>query len=118
MRSNLRLAVFDVNGTLLKSGRDYTVKYVNNVNVDQKDAAGGVSDSLEAADGNANTFSRELPYVEIKGKGNHTSTVYRNFHIRQAAIGDGKESAATGVTLKYTDQFVTNKKKSRNLSRL
>ncbi len=106
-------AVFDVNGTLLKSGRDYTVKYVNNVNVDQKDAAGGVSDSLEAADGNANTFSRELPYVEIKGKGNHTGTVYRNFHIRQAAIGDGKGSAATGITLKYTDQFVTNQKKEQ-----
>lgn len=106
-------AVFDVNGTLLQSGRDYTVKYVNNVNVDQETAAGGVSDSLEAANGDAGTFSKDLPYVEIKGKGNHTGTVYRNFHIQKADIGDGKGNAAAGVTLKYTDQFVTNKNKEQ-----
>lgn len=106
-------AVFAADGTLLKSGRDYTVKYGNNTNADQKEAVGGVSGSLETDGQVQNTFDKDLPYVEIKGKGNHTGTVYRNFHIRKTDIGDGRGNAAAGVTLKYTDQFVTNKNKEQ-----
>lgn len=106
-------AVFAADGTLLKSGRDYTVKYGNNTNADRKEAAGGVSGSLETDGQGQNTFDKDLPYVEINGKGNHTGTVYRNFHIRKTDIGDRRGNAAAGVTLKYTDQFVTNKNKEQ-----
>lgn len=107
-------AVFAADGTLLKSGRDYTVKYVNNTNADQVTAQGGVSGSLEADGEEQNAFNKQLPYVEIKGKGNHTGTVYRNFHIQKADIGDGKGNAAVGVTLKYTDQLVKSTTKEQN----
>lgn len=100
------LAVYASDGTLLKAGKDYTVKYEKNINADQKTADGGTYNSL---DGKESGFDADLPYVEIKGKGNHTGTVYRNFHIRKASIGDGSNAAA-GFALKYADQLVTNAK--------
>ncbi|MBD5508484.1 MAG: BspA family leucine-rich repeat surface protein [Lachnospiraceae bacterium] len=101
-------AVYASDGTLLKAGKDYTVKYYNNTNADQvENVTGGISNSLENKE---NGFSADLPYVEIKGKGNHTGTVYSNFHIRKASIGNGSGNTAAGVTLKYTDQLVTNAK--------
>ena len=106
------VAVYAADGTLLKSGKDYTVKYVNNINADQEEATGGITGSLtgDGQEGTQNTFNAKLPYVEVKGKGNHTGTVYQNFHIEKADIGDGKGNAAAGFTLKYTDQLVTNAK--------
>lgn len=104
-------AVYSSDGTLLKVGKDYTIKYVNNVNADQVTADGGTYNSLDGSTQAAQEsgFNAELPYVEIKGKGSYTGAVYRNFHIRKAFIGDGGNAAA-GFTLKYSDQLVTNAK--------
>ncbi|MBD5507557.1 MAG: BspA family leucine-rich repeat surface protein [Lachnospiraceae bacterium] len=101
--------------TLLKSGKDYTVKYYNNIRADQVDAAGGTYNILDGSgqEGVQNRFDSRLPYVEIKGKGNHEGTVYRNFHIDPASISDAAGNPAAGFTLKYSDQLVTNTKKEQ-----
>lgn len=101
--------------TLLKSGKDYTVKYYNNIKADQVDAAGGTYNSLDGSgqEGMQNKFDSRLPYVEIKGKGNHEGTVYRNFHIDPAVISDAAGNPAAGFTLKYSDQLVTDTKKEQ-----
>lgn len=105
------LTVYAADGeTLLKSGKDYTVKYFNNTNVDQVTAAGGTCSDPEKA---AGSFDKTLPYVVITGKGNHKGTVYRNFHIRPVSISDVRGNAAAGFTLKYSDQLVYNAKKDQ-----
>ena len=92
-------------GALLRAGKDYTVKYFNNMNADITDLDGGISAAGTEGD---NGFTKKLPYVVITGKGNYSGTIYQNFHIDAASIGDGKP--AEGVTFKYKDQFVTSGK--------
>jgi uncharacterized repeat protein (TIGR02543 family) len=93
--------------TLLKSGKDYTIKYWNNTNVDSVNEAGGIGTVTTGNDIDTTYgFNKLLPYVEITGKGNYQGTVYRNFHIREADISDGNGNEAAGITLKYTEQFV------------
>lgn len=105
------LTVYAADGeTMLKSGRDYTVKYFNNSNVDQTAAEGGTCSDPEKAPG---SFDKMLPYVVISGKGNHKGTVYRNFHIRPVSISDARGNAAAGFTLKYSDQLVYSAKKDQ-----
>lgn len=101
--------------TLLKSGKDYTVKYYNNIKADQVDAVGGTYNSLDGSgqEGMQNKFDSRLPYVEIKGKGNHEGTVYRNFHIDPVSVSDAAGNPAAGFILKYSDQLVTNAKKEQ-----
>lgn len=89
--------------TLLKAGRDYTVKYFNNVNVN----AGGV---WKKGTGKGADFNQTLPYVQIVGKGNYTDEVKVNFDIHPAVIADEKGDPAQKVVLRCTDQFVTAKK--------
>lgn len=97
--------------TLLKSGRDYQIKYYNNTNANK----GGV---LKRGNGEGVNFNPELPYVEIIGKGDYTDkikdgekdTVKVNFNILRASIGDGAGKPAAGVTLKVSEQLaVANK---------
>lgn len=85
--------------TLLKSGRDYQIKYYNNTDAN-------VNGQRKTGNGAGIYFRQELPYVEIIGKGNYTEAVKVNFNILKASIGGG-ESPAAGVTLKVTDQLVT-----------
>ncbi|MCM1267906.1 MAG: InlB B-repeat-containing protein [Bacteroidales bacterium] len=85
--------------TLLKSGRDYTLKYYHNTNVN---ADGILADS--------SSFDASLPYVEITGKGNYAAKIRLNFNILPRSIGDGSAAPADGVTLKVTDQFATANK--------
>ncbi|MDE7130372.1 MAG: InlB B-repeat-containing protein [Lachnospiraceae bacterium] len=104
------VSVYD-GDTLLKSGRDYQIKYYNNVNANK----GGVR---KQGNGEGIYFNKALPYVEIIGKGNYTDrikdgnkdTVKVNFNILRAAIGDGTEKPAAGVTLKVSEQLVTANK--------
>lgn len=96
------VSVYD-GGTLLKSGRDYQIRYYNNINAN----AGGVR---KDGNGKGSCFNETLPYVEIIGKGNYTETVTANFNILQASIGDGSDAPAAGVTLKVTDQLVAANK--------
>lgn len=123
------VTVYDSDGkTLLKAGKDYTVKYINNTNAvkigtDGKPEQGGGTAKVENP-GKENEkitdvikeepFNKELPYVVITGKGNYTETIYRNFHILPAGIAAQAAGAAgtadntplaAGFTLKYTDQF-------------
>ncbi|MDE6739981.1 MAG: InlB B-repeat-containing protein, partial [Lachnospiraceae bacterium] len=86
------VSVYDEN-TLLKAGRDYTLKYYNNTNANKDGVLKG------------ETFNTALPYVEITGKGNYKETVKINFNILPASIGNDLRPA-TGVTLKVNDQLV------------
>lgn len=81
---------------LLRSGRDYQVKYYNNINA---------SNVQKQGNGTGNSFRSELPYVEIIGKGNYTDTVKVNFNILPAVIGNGGTTPSAGVTLKVSDQL-------------
>lgn len=94
------VAVYD-GDMLLKSGKDYTLTYKNNVNAN----AGNV----KAQDG---TVDYSLPYVIIKGKGNYTSEIIVNFNIIPASLGDG--TPVNGVSVKYQDQMAENEKKTIN----
>lgn len=101
------VSVYD-GDVLLKSGRDYQIKYYNNTNANKD----GV---LKKGNGEGVNFNPALPYVEIIGKGDYTDsirngavdTVKVNFNILRAPIGDGGEEAAAGVTLKVSEQLAT-----------
>ena len=114
--------------TLLKSGKDYTIKYVNNTLValeadGTRKKNGGTAyatnsgEQLKNIDEN-NKFDSKMPHVIITGKGNYSATIYKNFNILPADISadDGSKSktVAAGFTLKYSDQLVTNTKKAQN----
>ena len=127
------VTVYDSDGTtLLKAGKDYTVKYVRNtdaVAVDENGKAkeaGGTAKVTNPGKANeqltdvAGHFSKNCPYVVITGKGNYAETIYRNFLILPAQISadaEGKTESgnladggddtplAAGFTMKYTDQF-------------
>lgn len=86
------ISVYDED-TLLKAGKDYTVKYINNVNAN----AGGTL--------KGETFNEKLPYVEITGKGNYKETVRINFNILRAPLADDSGNPATGVVLKINDHL-------------
>ena len=58
-------------------------------------------------------FHETLAYVKVKGKGNYTGTLCKNFHIVQAPISDGA-GTAPGITLKYTESLVCNAKKDQS----
>lgn len=135
------VTVYDSDGkTLLKSGKDYTVKYVNNTNAaavgedGKPTAAGGTASVVNPGKANETItdvighFSKDCPYVVITGKGNYAETIYRNFMILPAQIsaadGNKAESGGTvgqqgdtplsaGFTLKYTDQLVADGKKEQ-----
>ena len=104
------VSVYD-GDTLLKSGRDYQIKYYNNVNANK----GGVR---KQGNGEGTYFNKDLPYVEIIGKGNYTDrikdgnkdTIKVNFNILRTSIGDGGSQTADGIVLKVSDQLVTAKK--------
>ena len=122
--------------TLLKSGKDYTIKYVNNTNAVEVDeergeptVPGGTAwvTTITNEAGKRETqvisftgtaFDDTLPYVIITGKGNYSGVIYKNFRILPAEIstedGNGNTVPAAGFTLKYSDQLVTNAKKDQN----
>lgn len=89
--------------TLLKAGKDYQIKYYNNINANK-------DNKRKTAGGEGKNFNAELPYVEITGKGNYTEVVKVNFNILKTSIDDGSENPAAGVTLKVSDQLVSAKK--------
>lgn len=89
--------------TMLKAGRDYTVKYFNNINAN----ADGV---WKKGSGQGTDFNESIPYVQIIGKGNYTDEIKVNFDIHPAVIADQDGKPAEKVVLKYTDQFVAARK--------
>ncbi len=128
------VTVYDSDGkTLLKSGKDYTVKYVNNTNAVALDenglpkATGGTAKVVNPGKADEQLtdvtrhFTKDCPYVVITGKGNYTETIYRNFLILPAQIAAdagttvqaGDTPLAAGFTLKYTDQLVADGKKEQ-----
>lgn len=96
------VSVYD-GSTLLKAGKDYQLKYYNNINVN----ADGV---WKKGSGQGADFNGNLPYVEIIGKGNYKNTVKVNFNIRKASIGDGSMAPAPGVVLKVNDYLTKSSK--------
>lgn len=84
--------------TRLEAGRDYTVKYFNNIHAN----AGGV---WKKGSGQGADFNPDIPYVQITGKGDYTDEVKVNFDIHPAVIADEEGNPAEKVVLKYTDQF-------------
>ena len=100
------LTVYDTDTeAVLKSGKDYKIKYYNNVNADQVNAEGGISDSAEENDQTG--FDPELPYAVITGTGNYQGNLYVNFHILPVDLDK--------VTLKYNDQLLINEKKAQKV---
>ena len=99
--------------TPLKAGKDYTIKYYNNIDADTdtETGMGGISSTGEEV---GQGFTKQLAYVVITGKGNYKGTVYQNFHIVPASVAnkEGDDSAA-GFTFKYTNQLVVNSKKAQ-----
>lgn len=109
--------VYSADGvTLLKSGKDYTIKYANNIDADgdEERTKGGIG-VTETDDSKG--FNKDLAYVIITGKGNYSETIYKNFHILPAEIsaedGNGNIVPAAGFTLKYSDQLVLSKTKTQ-----
>lgn len=98
--------------TLLKAGKNYSIVYKNNMDMDQTDAKGGILRSDSHTD---TGFDSKLPYVIITGKGNFSGTIYMNFHILPMSISDEYGSLASGFVLKCTDQFVTNSSKEQKI---
>lgn len=95
--------------TLLRAGRDYQIRYYNNVNANK--------DNLrKQGNGGGAFFKEELPYVEITGKGNYTEKVRVNFNILPVLIGDDSGKPADGVTLKLSDQLVKTMKAQKPFS--
>lgn len=100
------LSVYAEDGvTSLISGKDYTVKYYNNINADQSGAKGGVSRTGQEGNGG---FTKALPYAVITGKGNYKGSIHLNFHIEPVSLSDDNGNLAAGFTLKYTDQAATD----------
>lgn len=100
------LSVYAEDGvTSLAAGKDYTVKYYNNINADQTGAKGGVSRTGQEGNGG---FTKGLAYAVITGKGNYKGQLYLNFHIEPASLADGSGKLAQGFTLKYTSQVATD----------
>ena len=97
------VSVYD-GDTLLKLNKDYSLKYENNINVGSK-IGNGIDSNYKA----------ELPSIRITGKGNYQSQeLCANFTIQKANIADENKNPAKGVTLKYTDQLVTNPSRAIN----
>lgn len=116
VKPTVRVYKADADGsgqTLLKSGTDYSIKYYNNINASVEE--GGVKYSSTAV---ANDFNPELPYVVITGKGNYSGSIYMNFKIFPASIGDGNKDLADGFSLKYTEQLTVNNKAQETISSL
>lgn len=122
--------VYDNDGkTLLKAGKDYTVKYYNNVNAGGTAAANavarvtnpgkkneeitGIVPGRGTEDGQNPAFTKDAPYIAIMGKGNYSETIYKNFCIQPTDIGTKDGAPAQGITLKYTEQMATNVKKEQ-----
>ncbi|MDE7269800.1 MAG: InlB B-repeat-containing protein [Acetatifactor sp.] len=99
--------------TPLKAGKDYTIKYYNNIDADTdaETEMGGISSTGEEV---RQGFTKQLAYVVITGKGNYKGTVYQNFHIVPASVSNKEgDDPAAGFTLKYTNQLVTNSNKAQ-----
>ena len=107
------LRVYSGDGTTqLKQGKDYTVKYFNNIEADteEEQLLGGISENGTEGE---NGFSKNLAYVVITGKGNYKGTIYKNFHIDAVSVAEDNGELAKGFTLKYKDQLVVNKSKAQ-----
>lgn len=100
----------------LTNGKDYTIKYFNNIQADT-DAEKTLGGTGETEKDNSNGFTKSLAYVAITCKGNYTGTVYQNFHIDRASIGSGS-SVAKGFTLKYTEQLAKSEEPLQPLTSL
>jgi len=97
------VSVYD-GDTLLKLNKDYSVKYKNNTEVKEK-----------KGNGIGSNYRDDLPSITITGKGNYDGEeLCVNFTIQRAKIADTYGNLAKGVTLKYTDQLVTNPSKAVN----
>ncbi len=99
--------------TLLKSGRDYQIKYYNNTNANK----GG---KRKTGNGEGASFDSELPYVEITGKGNYTDRNHEpvkvNFNILRAPISDNGKDPSTGIKVKFSGQLAKANKTQKPFS--
>ncbi len=96
------VSVYD-GDTLLKTGRDYQIKYYNNINANK-------DDKRKQGNGVGAYFDAELPYVEITGRKNYTDKAKINFNILRAPVGDENNNPAAGVALKVSEQLTMAKK--------
>ena len=90
--------------TKLVKGKDYTITYKNNVNVNAAKNADGtmITGTSIASSLDEEGFFAENPYAVITGKGNYTGILYANFNILPADLEDS--------TVKAEDQIVASAK--------
>ncbi len=90
---------YGINQTLALK-KDYTLRYVNNTNVNTTPVSGR---------GMGEDFDESLPYVVVTGVGNYSGELKINFNILPASIGDG-ENPAAGIAMKYYPNLKTSAK--------
>lgn len=92
------------NGTLLKSGKDYSIAYANNiaVNATRKKGTGFAANTDDRAN-----FDATLPFAVISGKGNYQGNLYINFNINAVPFMTGN-TLTKGVTIKCNEQNLVN----------
>lgn len=93
------VSVYD-GDTLLKAGKDYQIRYYNNINAN-KDG------KLKQGNGEGVYFDPELPYAEITGRKNYTDQIKVNFNILRVPVGDDNNKPAAGVVVKISEQLTT-----------
>ncbi|MBR2669861.1 MAG: leucine-rich repeat protein, partial [Solobacterium sp.] len=113
------LRVYD-GKTLLKAGKDYTVKYYNNKKVSPKHKEMSVEERLRFTPSKADG-SNKKPYIMISGKGNYSGKTYVPFDITPVDITDEDivqidpiSAQATGKALKPVPVLYWNGKKLKN----
>lgn len=107
----------------LKAGKDYTVKYFNNINTNslllEEGIRSGICQEDDSIEGGSNStgekerggFNPALPYILIEGKGNYDGRIYMNFVISQISLSDENNQPASGITLNCNDQLPIGKPK-------
>ena len=103
------VAVYTPDGSRrLRAGKDYTIRYFNNISAAPDGMKGG--NSYTGTEGD-NGFTTRLAYALITGRKEYQGQrICCNFVIRPFSIGDAAGDPAKGVTLKYKEQLVQSSK--------
>lgn len=128
---------YDINDgepTLLINGKDYTVKYANNINAayDEEGALSqlrNVSNGKEMAGAITRTalynskksatfftdeelvrFNPQMPYIIILWRGNYEGFTYVNFVINPVSIADEANNKKDYISISVNDDFASPKK--------
>lgn len=119
---------------ILVNGKDYSVKYVNNINVAYGEdgimsllRGGSIGTEMAGVitrdalynpkqsatfftDEELTQFNPQMPYIIISGKGNYEGYTYINFIINPALIADEDGNKKDDISINIDDDFASPKK--------